>query len=187
MQRWPPGGRARRVLLDDEYIRSLLMVNAGWQSDGNPHLFDLVIRTAPEAPMLEIGSFCCLSTNIIQYLKRKHGRTTPLFTCDKWIFEGSEKVQPGAAPRPLAACVTARKETFKRSVTALSHELPFTVEATSDEFFGAWAERETVTDVFGRAVKLGGPFGSASSTATTRRSTCCATSRTATSSWCPVA
>src|SRR4029077_9273419 len=87
----------RPTIVRDDFIDWLVLGIAGMQHPGNLHLFDLAVRTAPEAPMLEIGSFCGLSTNIIQYLKRKHGRTMPLFTCDKWIFEGSENALPSAA------------------------------------------------------------------------------------------
>ena len=155
----PPPETHNPVRLDDEYIPWLLLANAGMQVEGNPYLFDLAIRTAPEAPMLEIGSFCGLSTNIIQYLKRKHGRTMPLFTCDKWIFEGSENPLPAAAPISHEGLRAYAKETFKRSVRALSDELPYAVEATSDEFFRAWADRERLTDVFGRDIELGGALG----------------------------
>ena len=37
-------------------------------------------------------------------------------------------------------------------------DLPFTVEALSDEFFSMWRQNETVRDVFGRSVTLGGPL-----------------------------
>lgn len=144
---------------EDEYVDWLLLVNAGMQRRGNIHLFDLAIRTAPEASFLEIGSFAGLSANIIQHLKRKHGRREPLFTCDKWIFEGD-------ADLPIDAPVSAEdlrayvRESFKRSVRRFNDgDLPFTVEATSDEFFLAWRKRARVEDVFGRTEELGGPLG----------------------------
>jgi len=158
---------ARRIVRDvvhppigfsDGYIEWLLLVNAGMQHRGNIHLFDLAIREAPDAPMLEIGSFCGLSTNIIQYLKRKHGRAEPLFTCDKWIFEGAEL--PPAAPVSAADVRGYVRDTFLRSVRRFSgDDLPFAVEATSDEFFEQWRASERVVDVFGRPVELGGRLG----------------------------
>jgi predicted O-methyltransferase YrrM len=151
---------ARPTVLHDDYLEWLLLANAGMQHRGNLYLFDLAIQMAPEAPMLEIGSFCGLSTNIVQYLKRKHGRTVPLFTCDKWVFEGSE------CPLPAAALVSHHElrdfviESFERSVRSFSRDdLPFTIEATSDEFFRAWGEGKHVVDVFGRDVSLGGELG----------------------------
>lgn len=148
------------VRLHDDYIDWLLLVNAGMQHPGNLHLFDLGIRLAPEAPMLEIGSFCGLSTNIIQYLKRKHGRSVPLFTSDKWVFEGSENSLPEQAPVGHGEIREYVVETFERSVRRFSGEdLPFAIEATADEFFEAWDSHRVVTDLFGRSVTLGGGLG----------------------------
>jgi hypothetical protein len=150
------------TILEDPYIAWLQLAQAGMQHPGNFALFDRALQAAPKGlPMLEIGSFAGLSTTIIQYLKRKHGRTEPLYTCDKWIFEGSENPLPGAAGvdhDQLRAYVMA---TYRRNVEALSPgDLPFTVEATSDEFFKMWSAKATTEDVFGRDVELpGGDFG----------------------------
>jgi hypothetical protein len=150
----------RPIVLHDAYIDWLMLANAGMQDPGNLYLFDLAIRNAPEAPMLEIGSFCGLSTNIVQYLKRKHGRTVPLFSCDKWIFEGSADPLPATAGASHDDIRKYVMECFARSVrTFSSSDLPFSIEATSDEFFRKWETRTQVSDVFGRSVALGGPLG----------------------------
>lgn len=150
----------RPTVLDDEYINWLALVNAGMQHPGNYQLFDLAIRTAPEAPMLEIGSFCGLSTNIIQYLKRKHGRTDLLYTCDRWLFEGSDKPLPAAAGATHNDLHDFAKDSFVRALRMLSpSDLPHTIELTSDEFFAAWARRDEVVDVFGGNATLGGEIG----------------------------
>lgn len=151
----------RPTVLRDEYIDWLILANAGMQHPGNVYLFDLAMRSAPSAPMLEIGSFCGLSTNIVQYLKRKHGRRELLYTCDKWIFEGSENQLPDAAPVSQADVREFVMESFQRSVRQFSPagELPAAIEATSDEFFDKWASHETVTDVFGQTRSLGGSLG----------------------------
>jgi predicted O-methyltransferase YrrM len=130
------------------------------QHPGNPHLFDVGIQLAPEASTLEIGAFCGLSTNIIQYLKRKHGRTSPLFTSDKWIFEGADDQLPPHATVTHRELREYVMETFERSVRRFSPDaLPFAIEMTSDEFFEAWGTQREVSDLFGRAVSLGGPLG----------------------------
>jgi hypothetical protein len=149
----------RPIVLHDDYIEWLYLANAGMQDPGNLHLFDLAIRSAPQAPMLEIGSFCGLSTNIIQYLKRKHGRDDPLFTCDKWIFEHSDEPLPPAAAASRDDIRTYVMSCFERSVRTFSTDLPFTIEATSDEFFAQWETGAQASDVFGRSVGLGGPLG----------------------------
>jgi predicted O-methyltransferase YrrM len=150
----------RPTILRDEYIEWLALLNAGMQHRGNYQLFDIAIATAPDAPIVEIGSFCGLSTNIIQYLKRKHGRTMPLYTCDKWIFEGSENDLPPASGVSHEGLRAYARDTFERSVRSLGGgDLPQTIEATSDEFFEAWRAGERRMDVFGREVQLGGPIG----------------------------
>jgi Methyltransferase domain len=144
----------------DDYLDWLLLVNAGMQHPGNLHLFNEGIRLAPELPMLEIGSFCGLSTNIIQYLKRTHGRSMPLFTSDKWFFEGAENPLPEHAPVRHQEIREYVVETFERSVRRFCGEdLPFAIEATADEFFADWDTGRAVTDLFGRPVTLGGPLG----------------------------
>ncbi len=148
------------TILRDDYLDWLLLVNAGMQHPGNLLLFDLAVRTAPDAPMLEIGSFCGLSVNIVQYLKRKHNRTSPLFSCDKWIFEGAETPLPSAALVSHADIRDYVMQSFVRSVRRFNGEdLPFTIEATSDEFFQQWSGNAEVQDVFARDVSLGGPLG----------------------------
>jgi hypothetical protein len=150
----------RPTVLQDDYVDWLMLANAGMQHPGNIYLFDLAISTAPDAPMLEIGSFCGLSTNIIQYFKRKHDRTVPFFTCDKWIFEGAENSLPQSASVSHADIRNYVIESFGRSVRQFNDEdLPFTIEATSDEFFPRWEQGDKVSDVFGRDVLLGGPLG----------------------------
>jgi predicted O-methyltransferase YrrM len=146
---------------DDRFIEWLLLVNAGMQVRGNVHLFELAVRTAPEAPFLEIGSFSGLSTNIIQYLKRKHDRVgVPLYTCDKWLFKNKDVPLPAAAGVSIDEIRDYVRSGFQRSLRTFSgDDLPFTVEATSDEFFELWEQGKPTEDVFGRSVELGGPFG----------------------------
>jgi predicted O-methyltransferase YrrM len=148
------------ALLRDDYIDWLMLAVAGMQHPGNPYLLELAVRTAPEAPMLEIGSFCGLSASIIQYLKRKHARSVPLFCCDSWTFEGAERPLPLAAPVSHKDLRAHAMESFVRAMQRFSAEqLPYAIEARSDEFFLAWEAASTCTDLFGRGVALGGPLG----------------------------
>lgn len=151
--------RPRR--LDDPYIEWLTLAVAGMQHPGNPYLFDLAIASAPRAPMLEIGSFCGLSASIIQYLKVLHGRgEEPLYCCDSWVFEGSGRPLPAAAPVTHAQLRAHVMEEFRRTMLTFSpQELPFAIEMASDELLAAWDAGERVSDVFGRTVTLGGPLG----------------------------
>lgn len=148
------------VKLEDEYLDWLMLANAGMQVPGNLHLFDLAIAAAPRGPMLEIGSFCGLSTNIISYLKAKHGRNEPLFSCDRWDFEGAEKPLPAAAPATREQLREFVIASFEHAVRTFSPgALPFALEVSSDQFFALWRAGREARDRFGREVRLGGELG----------------------------
>jgi hypothetical protein len=145
----------------DEFIAWLRFANAGMLEKGNLACFDHAISRLPgNAPILEIGSFCGLSTNILIHYKRCHGATNPLFTCDPWLFEGSEA--GGKIPGSNLTFTAYRafvRETFLRNVRMFSaDDLPFTIERGSDDFFDGWRAGEPVRDVFDRPVRLGGPI-----------------------------
>jgi hypothetical protein len=113
----------------------------------------------PGKPILEIGSFCGLSTVVLSYLLSKQSKTTPFFTCDKWEFEGQQLGAPlGDSPTVTHDVYRMYvRDTFLRSVqTFASNQLPHTIECFSDEFFRRWFENEKTVDVFGRPVTLGG-------------------------------
>ena len=147
--------------ITDEYVRWLILANAGMLDHGNLYCFDYAIRNLPsQAPMIEIGSFCGLSTNLLAYYKKRAGISNRLFTCDKWEFEGAD-----AGPLDDHSAITHTeyrdfvKESFLRNVRMFSaNDLPNTIEKLSEDFFAAWRRGEEVTDVFGRSVPLGGPI-----------------------------
>jgi hypothetical protein len=145
-----------------EYLGWLSFTNAGMLERGNVDCFDYAISHLPSAsPILEIGSFCGLSTNVLTYFKQKYGASNPLVTCDPWAFEGSEAGQMlgDSATVSHDDYRTFVKETFERNVLFFSRgDLPFSIEATADAFFEGWAASEERCDVFGRTFRLGGPI-----------------------------
>jgi hypothetical protein len=155
-------GRPSYPDITDEFVKWLCFVNAGMLDRGNLYCFDHAIKNLPgDLPMVEIGSFCGLSTNLLAHYRRLNHRDNVLFTCDAWQFEGSE---PG---KPLAGSVISHDEyrsftrgTFLRNVGMFSRDrLPHTVEKLSGDFFAAWRRGDEVTDVFGNTARLGGPIG----------------------------
>ena len=129
-------------LLDEtwtEYMNWLTFANAGMLARGNVFCFHYAIqKLMSESPIVEIGSFCGLSTNMITYLKEKYAVKNPLLTCDRWLFEGAEQ------GRMLGDSMTIThdeyrlfvKETYIRNVRMFSrYDLPYTMEMLSDEFF----------------------------------------------------
>jgi len=151
--------KKRTIRMDEEFLNWLSFANAGMLNDGNPYCFDYAIRNLPSNnPIVEIGSFCGLSINVISYYLRKHVKTNRIFASDKWVFEN-----PGASLTigdPAISHADYKifvKETFKKNVGFFSKDnLPYAIESFSDEFFDLWAQKKTVKDVFGRDIELGG-------------------------------
>lgn len=145
-----------------EYMSWLTYANAGMLPRGNVYCFDYAIKNIPStSPILEIGSFCGLSTNMITYMKEKYGVKNPLVTCDKWQFEGAEHGGMLGDSRTISHAEYREfvKETYIRNVRMFSrYDLPYTIELFSDEFFNAWFDSERRTDIFGREIVLGGPI-----------------------------
>jgi predicted O-methyltransferase YrrM len=145
-----------------EYMDWLSFVNAGMLWKSNVLCLDYAIENLPEeAPIVEIGSFCGLSTNLITYLKDKHGKKNPLITCDQWSFVGAEQGPMLADSKHISheAYRQFVKETYIRNIQMFSKgDLPYTIEQLSDDFFQAWADQAVCEDVLGREIKLGGPI-----------------------------
>lgn len=145
-----------------EYMSWLTFANAGMLVRGNVDCFDYAIRHLPTAaPMVEIGSFCGLSTNMLTYLKEKHNVKNPLVTCDKWLFEGAADGAMLGDSKTISQAEYRDfvKATFRRNIETFSRfDPPFTMEMLSDEFFTAWQRAEQRRDIFGREFRLGGPI-----------------------------
>jgi len=151
-----------KIDISNHFVNGLCYANSGMLERGNLWCFDHAIRNLPsEAPIVEIGSFCGLSTNLLTYYKQLHGRRNTLITCDKWEFEGAEPGQPfhGCAWISHESYREHVKQTYIRNISFFSScDPPYTIERTSDEFFTAWREGREVVDVLGRPIRLGGPI-----------------------------
>lgn len=148
--------------VSDDYIKWLCFANAGMLDNGNLYLIDLALKQLPSAaPLLEIGSFCGLSTNVLTHFKRKYRLKNRLVTCDKWDFENDDKDNEhiGGSPILFSDYKSFVRESYIRNTRMFSgDDLPCTIEVTSDEFFAAWRDKKETLDVLGRPVTLGGPI-----------------------------
>ena len=126
---------------------------------GNVDSMALALKNLPDSsPILEIGSFCGLSTCVISHFKRKFGIANPFYAVDSWTFEGAE---PGMTLDHFSSVTHDQyrafcKDSFDRNVRTFCEELPFAIEADSRGFFQKWGRREFSQDVFAREVVLGG-------------------------------
>jgi hypothetical protein len=151
--------------ISDTFTDHLEFANAGSLQKGNLYCIDMAIRHLPEdSSIVEIGSFCGLSTNIITYYKQKHSVGNAFYNCDPWKYEKYEGAEKGN--RIGHSSITYEeysdfvKESFKRNVKTFSrNNMPSAIEMYSDEFFGAWGKSQDCIDIFGKKVKLGGPIG----------------------------
>ena len=147
--------------IDDEFVRWLSFANAGMLHPGNVAAFERAFRELPSRdPIVEIGSFCGLSTNVLTHLLRKGGLPNTLLTCDPWLFEGAKPDEPlGGSPVRQRDYREFVRASFIRNVRFFSGDrLPHTIERDSRAFFEDWRHGRTVQDVFGREVRLGGPI-----------------------------
>ena len=148
-----------RKYVEDEFISWLLFVNAGMIDHGNIYLFDYVIRNLPSRkPIVEIGSFCGLSLNILNYLLRKYSKSNILFSADSFIFEGyNQASRIGDSQIEFKEYRKFVLDSFRRNLKFFSNNnLPHTIEATSDKFFELWDQGKDVKDIFGQVANLGG-------------------------------
>ena len=145
-------------LLNDEYVNWLRFANAGMLNEGNIYALDYAIKRLPsKKPILEIGSFCGLSANLIRHLLEKNNADNPFFTCDKWYFEGYTESTIGNSSIKFSEYRSFVKDSFLRNCEFFSSgNLPHTIESTSDDFFQSWSSKLKTHDVFGREVRLGG-------------------------------
>ena len=138
-------GKKRTGVIDisDDYTNRLCQAIPGWVHRGNLYCFEYCLCNLPsDAPIIEIGSFAGLSTNLLSYYKRKHGIKNTLITCDSWIdtslFLGTNSGET-LSPYSLVTHDQYRnflKESYLRSIQTFSAgDLPRTVEMFSSEFF----------------------------------------------------
>jgi hypothetical protein len=146
----------------DEYLLWLSFAVPGMLAKGNVNGMAHAIRHMPPGgAMLEIGSFCGLSTCVLAHLRRTLGATAPFFTCDRWAFEGQQLGSLiGSSPTVTHDAYRAFvRESFQRNARMFcGPDLPATIEQDSDGFFDLWRRSVPSTDVFGRPASLGGPL-----------------------------
>jgi hypothetical protein len=154
----------RKRLPRDEYVDWIRMVNSGMLHEGNLYLFNYCVTNLPSnAPIIEIGSFAGLSSNILSHYLRRANKPNSLISIDPWEFEGmnSGATLPGSNVT-FRECRETVIEHFRRNVSLFSADhMPRHVSVTSDEFFELWEKNASITDFFGKETRLGGPISTA--------------------------
>lgn len=144
----------------EEFVAWLRFAVPGMTAEGNERAFEFVASNLNDnSPVVEIGSFCGLSTILLGHYLNKYHRANPLITCDKWVFEGQQLGSPlgGSGLLTHDEYKEFVKDSYLKNVsTFLSTNKPYTIEVFSDDFFDHWANSSNVNDVFGRSIALGG-------------------------------
>lgn len=150
--------RLSTKIYSDEYLDWLRFANAGMMHPGNIFAIKHAIERLPTSgSVIEIGSFCGLSTNVISYFLKVSNKSNKVFCSDNWVFEGSELgATLGGSGLSHSELRTHVLESFLRNVSFFSQRRPHPIELCSDRFFEEWSVSSHVKDVFGRRIKLGG-------------------------------
>ena len=154
-----PNYKTPFIDISDKFVNQLYSSNAGMLHRRNLYCFDYAIGNLPsDAPIVEIGPFCGLSTNLLTYYKKRHNVGNRLITCDDWKFEvDEEELRIGVLSLGLSEFRAFVKDSFIRNIRMFSrYDLPYMVNMSSDEFFTGWRKSEKVNDVLGRSIQLGG-------------------------------
>lgn len=134
----------------------------GFLHPGNLYCFEYAVKNIKSNnPILEIGSYSGLSTNIINYYLRLNKKSNQMICCDPWVIPLEYGVNKGNRPMiiPQENLRNFVKNSFIRSIKAFSsNNLPYLVESYSDDFFKFWKMQKTSKDILGRSIKLGGKF-----------------------------
>jgi len=133
------------------YLNWMSFANAGMLHAGQRFLIDRAISQLPtDDPVVEIGAFAGLSTNVLIYFLTKHGKPNALYSTDPWVFEG-EGVETLPEPQiPFDDYRRLVQEQFERNVRFWSgSRLPHAYALASDEF-GAFPQ---VTEVVRQAIR----------------------------------
>ncbi len=146
------------VVKEDEFRTWLSWAIGGWFDAGNAHLFEQALSQLPSSsPILEIGSFCGLSTSLLLHELNRRRLPNVLFTCDAWTSLAAAHLQVGDSSIRHDEYFAHVRETFVRNVRFFGQgRLPHSYELPSEEFSRAWRQGEERTDLFGRRARLGG-------------------------------
>lgn len=154
----------RPIEIADDFFKELCIINSGsiMLHKGNLRLFNLAISRLPtNDPILDIGSYCGTSTNMLLYYLNKNNKTNKLLTCAKWDFGYSITQNPNVNALGVSyeSYNNFIKESFKRNVQFIHpNHLPYAFQEFSNDFFKKWQNQETLTDLFNNEFQLGGKF-----------------------------
>ena len=136
----------------DNFVAWVRLAVPGMTAEGNREAFEFVAQNLPETgSVIEIGSFCGLSTILLGHSLRKHGKDNSFFTCDKWEFEGQKNGEMLDSSTEVSHDDYKKyvKESYVRNIQTFfsgTHNMPHTIEEFSDDFFKLWRDEARARD-----------------------------------------
>ncbi len=147
----------RPIYISEPGLNRMLPSIPGWLDKGHIYCFDYAIKNLPDNnPIVEIGTFAGLSTNVILYFLHKHGKPNKLISTDWFLqdIDAGETIAMLKNPKDLSRYI---KELFVKNVRFFSPEANIAAfDMASDDFFKAWAEQRETKDLFGNSQRIGG-------------------------------
>ncbi|MDR3596507.1 class I SAM-dependent methyltransferase [Clostridium sp.] len=141
----------------DDYIENLRKINAGMLHHGNILCFNYAIKNLPsKKPIVEIGTFCGLSANVITYFKRIHFRNNILITLDNRVVSDYTKLVGQSDLTYPQIDKYIKESLIKNLLTFSKNDIPYALDVSSDTFFDSWGEKSICKDLFDRDIALGG-------------------------------
>lgn len=145
----------------DPFIEWLEYYNAGMVDKGNTYALQYVIQhTNSTSPICEIGAFCGFSANLTCYFLRKYNKPNLFFSVDAFDYDPFKSMKTiGDSSLKYIDFNPKIKNVYLENLKVFSAEnLPFAIEAFSDDFFNAWRSNAKQKDLFSKNVQLGGPI-----------------------------
>lgn len=146
-------------ILQELFIKWVKMGVPGWCSDDNIKIIEDCINTLPKGSVIEIGSFCGLSTAIISYCLIRNKKENRFFSVDDWFFEGyADRKNTYISGIFTGDDWREHTETlFKATMKLINNKLKHShIKLNSNAFFASWCKDETIYDLNNTQVLLGG-------------------------------
>ncbi|HPW67048.1 MAG TPA: class I SAM-dependent methyltransferase [Salinivirgaceae bacterium] len=131
------------IIIEEPELKVLRYIVPGWLEPGHLYCIDYAIKNLnSDKPILEIGTFAGLSTNVILHFLKKHNRNNLFYTTD-WYMDDTkdeDKICDLASGRLICDYL---KESFVRNVKTFHPKANIlSSELSSDDFFAAWNKDE---------------------------------------------
>lgn len=131
------------IILNEPALERLKILVPGWLEPGHLYCIDYAIKNLPEdKPIIEIGTFAGLSTNVILHFLRKYGKDNLLYTCD-WYLNDIKDGDEICDLKNARLAIDYLKESFVRNINFFHPKANIlSSDLASDDFFEAWGQAE---------------------------------------------